>query len=209
MATPGQLVEALHLVTGIPLPTIVDLDRKLVIGGLRTKGGRGLHAAQMTPLDAARLMTALLGSSHANAAVDAVRRYAATRCENDRSSDEQFGPSKIDELTSLAANHSFVDAMTALIGAISTGSLAKLIDDDAEGTGPHIEIFALTRATRGRIRISGLPDGLTASMEYIPCPAAAKRTTRRGMAIEQGSGDLEQSRRITEQTIFRVAKILA
>jgi hypothetical protein len=40
----------------MPLPTVVDIDRKLVKAKLRTKEGRGFNAAQMAPLDAARLL---------------------------------------------------------------------------------------------------------------------------------------------------------
>ena len=208
MATPGQLVEALHLATGIPLATIVDLDRKLVKGGLRTIGGRGFNAAQMTPLDAARLITALLASAHANAAVEAVHRYALTRCDRDRSSEDQFAATTLAELTSLPTNHSFVDALAALIATAATGSLEKIIND-ADAPQPHIEIYAFTRATRGRIRISGLPKGLTASMEYVAHPVDAKKKPRGSAADEQGAGDLEQSRRVTERTILPIAKLLA
>lgn len=209
MATPGQLMNALYAATGIPLPTIVDLDRKLVKGGLRTKGGRGLSAAQMTPLDAARLLTALLASGHANTAVEAVKRYTSTQCDRERSSRDQFGAAHFDELTSLPAHHGFVDALAAVIAAASTGSLAKLVDDE-KGSTPHIEVFALTRATRGRIRISGLPNGLTVSMEYISQSTAKKKgRPSRQANNEQGGGDLEQSRRITERTLFPVARILA
>ena len=71
-----------------PFATVTDIDRKLVIGGLRSKGGRGFHAARVTPLDAARLLTAILASAQANLAVGAVDRYARTQvdraieCEN-------------------------------------------------------------------------------------------------------------------------------
>jgi hypothetical protein len=74
MASPAQLVHTVSRATGVPLPTIVDIDRRLVTGKLRTKGGRGFNAAQVTALDAARLLTAVLASPQANAAVEAVTR---------------------------------------------------------------------------------------------------------------------------------------
>ena len=58
MASPAQLVRRLSETTGVSLATVIDLDRRLVKGGLRSKGGRGLHAAHVTPLDAARLQLA-------------------------------------------------------------------------------------------------------------------------------------------------------
>jgi hypothetical protein len=214
MASPAQLVDAVSDATGVSLPTIVDIDRKLVKGNLRTVGGRGFSAAQMTPLDAARLLTAVLASPQANASVDAVERYAQTRIDKARSSETLFGAANLDDLAALPARHSFVDAVAALIASASTGVLAKLIAASKDGETPSIEVFAFTRATRGRIRIAGLPTGLTTSVEYIPAKESkkslgAKSGPDRNNAIRQAIGDLEQSRRITERTILPIAALLA
>jgi hypothetical protein len=200
--------------TGVSLPTITDIDRKLVAGKLRTKAGRGFSAAEMTPLDAARLLTAVLASPQANASVDAVARYAQTRTDKTRSSDKLFGAIGLDDLLSLPPRHSFVDGLAALIASAATGSLAQLIAQSNDGWIPHIEIFAFTRATRGRIRIAGLPNGLTASIEYVPVTRStatrSKKEVRNRAAIGTDSfGDLEQSRRITERTVLSVAQLLA
>jgi len=37
MASPAELVRTMSAATGVPLPTIVDIDRRLVKGKLRTK----------------------------------------------------------------------------------------------------------------------------------------------------------------------------
>lgn len=200
--------------TGVSLPTITDIDRKLVAGKLRTKAGRGFSAAQMTPLDAARLLTAVLASPQANVSVEAVARYARTRIDKTRSSDKLFGAIGLDDLLSFPARHSFVDGLAALITSAATGSLAQLIAQSKDGWIPQIEIFAFTRATRGRIRISGLPNGLTASVEYVPVAARStaarskKEVTRAAIGTDS-FGDLEQSRRLTERTVLSVAQRLA
>jgi hypothetical protein len=214
MASPAELVRTMSAATGLPLPTIVDIDRRLVNAKLRTRGGRGFNAARMTALDAARLLTAVLACSHANVAADAVERYTQTRVDKTRSSDNLFGLVKLDDLVALPANHSFVDALTALIGSASTGSLAKLIAASKGGWIPDIEVFAFTRAVWGRIRIAGLPNGLTASVEYFAAPAGIKprhgrKTGPSRSPLADGSmGDLEQSRRITERTILPIAALL-
>jgi hypothetical protein len=201
-------------VTGVPLPTLVDIDRKLVKANLRTKHGRGRNAAQMTGLDAARLLTALLASAQATASVEAVERYAQTRVDRARSSETLYETAQLEELTTLPARHSFVDALAALIGSAATGSLANMMFDAEEGWIPRIEIFAFTRATRGRIRIAGLPNGLTASVEYAP-PQTGPRSRRpeadhqHDRCPSENPGDLEQSRRITERTLLSVATLLA
>ena len=74
-----------------------------------------------------------------------------------------------------------------------------------EGVSPSIEVFAFTRATYGRIRLSGLPDGATVLAEYLP---SAKIRPARHTAVD-APGDLEQSRRITGRTILAVAHLLA
>jgi hypothetical protein len=186
----------------MPLATVVDIDRKLVRGGLRTKGGRGLNVARMEPLDAARLLTAILASPQANEAATAVERYAQTRVDKSLSSEGQFGAACLDDLSALPARHSFVEALAALIASATDGSLAALEAKASQRWQPSIEIFAFTRATRGTIRMSGLPTGLTASVEYIPTARS------RAGSSDNATGDLEQSRRITERTIFSIAELL-
>jgi hypothetical protein len=214
MASPAQLVETLSLVTGVSLPTIVDIDRKLVKANLRTKGGRGRHAAQMTSLDAARLLTAVLASPQASASAEAVARYGRTQIDRGRSSDKLYGGAKLDDLSVLPPGHSYVEGLASLIASVAGGALARLIAK-AEGEWlPTIEVFAFTRATRGRIRVSGLPTGLTASVEYALSPPGGLRSgkaaaRRSESAADEPIGDLEQSRRVTETTVLAIAKLLA
>jgi hypothetical protein len=214
MVSPAQLVQVVSSATGLPLATVVDIDRKLVKGGLRTKGGRGFNVAQMTALDAARLLTAVLGSPQSNTAVEAVQRYAQTRIDKTRSSDALFGSAELDDLAALPAPHGFIDALAALITSAATGSLARLMAGSEKGWMPQIEVFAFTRATRGRIRIAGLPNGLTASVEYGSAPASRqsvhveKAARTRLAAADDSPGDLEQSRRITDRTILPIATLL-
>lgn len=214
MASPAQLVQRLSEATGVSLPTITDIDRRLVKGSLRSKGGRGLHAARVTPLDAARLLTAILGSAQANLAVGAVERYTRTQVDLDRSSHKIFAASGLADLASLPARHSFVDGLERLIASAATGSLAQLIEKaEKQFAPPSIEIFAFTRATYGRIRLSGLPNGKVVNVEYMPVtetnPALPKIKGRGIAAVNEIAGDLEQSRRVTGRTIFAVAELFA
>ena len=204
MATPAELVQALSDTTGVPLATVVDIDRKLVAAGLRTKGGRGLNAARMSTLDAARLLTAILASPQANQSSAAVEGYTSTYPDTHRSSDGLFAGTGFKDLAALPARHSFVDALTAVIESAATGALRELLDAGNDEHFPRIEVFAFTRATYGRIRIFGLPNGQTAHVEYVPA-FSGKRAQGK---VARAEGDLEQSRRITERTIFSIAEIL-
>lgn len=214
MATPAELVKAISDATGVPLATLVDIDRKLVKGKLRTKTGRGFSAARMTPLDAARLLTALLGSAQANASVDAVERYTRTQPDKSGSSEKLFASAELDELVALPSRHSFVDALAALLASAAGGSLARFM-----GANParslHIEVCAVTQETCARIQIADLPQSTNVSVEYRamhePKKAGRVRSPKRRSRIspQANAGDLEESRRITERTILPIAKLLA
>jgi len=197
MTAAPELMQAVSEATGVALGTIVDLDRWLVRAKLRNKGGRGLNAARMTPLDAARLLTAVLASPQSNKAAEAVQRYGQTKPDKARSTEKGFASSGLEDMAGLPANHNFVDGLAALIASVATGSLCKL----PSRSFPHIEVFAFSRATHGRMRIFALPRGVTASVEYVPMSS--------GRDASAATGDLEQSRRITEQTILTVAKLFS
>jgi hypothetical protein len=197
MATAPELTQAVSNATGVALATVVDMDRRLVKAKLRTKGGRGLNAAHMTTLDAARLLTAILASSQANAAAEAVLRYTQTRPDKSRSSEGFFQGEGLEDVAVNPARHSFVDGLACLIASVAGGGLAKLM---ASGRQPHIEVIAFTRATHGRIRVSELPHGVTCHVEYV----ARSSGSAKGHTV---AGDLEQSSRITERTIFPIAKL--
>ena len=62
MATPGQMVQTMADVLGIPAATVSQYDRQLAEAGLRTTGGRGPSAAKVGATDAANLLIAILGS---------------------------------------------------------------------------------------------------------------------------------------------------
>jgi len=209
MATAPQLVKAISEVTGVPLPTVTDIDRKLVVSGLRAKRGRGRSAGHMTALDASTLLSAILAVSQANAAAEAAQRYLKTEADKARSSEGLFAQTGFEDLASLPAQHSFVDALEALIISASVGAMAKLIAESNDGWTPRIEVFAFTRATYGRIRISGLPNGMTANVEYLPSPDPKVRRAKAGAVEAENTGDLEQSRRVTERTILSIADLLA
>jgi hypothetical protein len=209
MATPRELSEVVSSVTGLPLPTIVDIDRKLAKAGLRTVGGRGFNAARMTPLDAGRLLTAMLGSAHAKEAADTVSRYALARIDKTRSSEDHFDSTGIEELGALPARHSFIEALTVLLTAAGTGSLA-IATGANDGRKPRIEVSTSTRTTRARIQIA-IPNAPPSIVEYLDASPLNRpgRSKRNHPGPSDPDGDLEQSRRISERTVFEVAKLLA
>ena len=121
VASPGELVRKFSELLGIAERTIVLHDRNLVVAGLRSKGGRGNSAARMAARDAAHLLVAVLGSSHVKDSAETVRRYKETRFH--KSASGGYDDSTIAALRNLPPDHSFVDAIEALIAAAADGSL--------------------------------------------------------------------------------------
>jgi hypothetical protein len=213
MTSPSQLVRTLSETTGVSLPTVIDIDRRLLKAGLRTKGGRGLYAARVTALDVARLLTVVLASAQANLAAGAVDRYTQTQVDRARSSEKLFAASGLADLAALPIRHSFIEGLANLISSTAHGALARIIKKNKNRAPPIMEIFAFTQATYGRIRLAGLPNGITVNIEYLPTSgekgARAKKENRGIAGVNEPAGDLEQSRRVTERTILAVAQLLA
>lgn len=221
MATPGELVAAIAEAFKLPLSTIVEHDRNLVTAGLRTKGGRGRSAAQTTSRDAARLLVAVLASEVIRESVHSVRRYEATQANASRSSTRLFTGCGIKELERLPKTHSFVDAVEALVTALTTGTLVPLISDDRRDPAAapssavaSIEIGALSPGTLAEIRIAGVPRRSVCSVSYLlPDPFTGNRTpsTAELRAWEARMKEfrvdsyVEAYRRIKEKGLLRLA----
>src|SRR5215510_6378080 len=82
--TAGQCVKAISIALEVPEETVVQHDRNLVVAGLRTKGGRGRSAPEVTPLDAARLLAATLGSIRAKDSVETVEAFERAQFDPSR-----------------------------------------------------------------------------------------------------------------------------
>lgn len=211
MASPGELVVAIAETMGFSEATVLVHDRALRAAGFRSTKGRGWSAAKVTTRDAANLLTALLGSWQSRDAVDSVLRYAKTRVDEVRSSKDGYRSIHLAELSALPPNHSFVRALEALLISAASGALAELLAKTG-ATVPRIEISAQTPGTLGAIRLSGMPNGRTASVHYIPSTPPNSTRARREWKVRVRNrlrgGDMQQSRRVTEETILRVAKLL-
>jgi hypothetical protein len=126
--TPGQLIKAVSIALDVPEETVFQHDRNLAVDGLRTKGGRGPSAPDVTPLDAARLLVAILGSIRVKDSVDTVRAFEKTKhtlegpwySAADQKKIAPNGKTFPDEaITALPADHSFVQALESLITSAS------------------------------------------------------------------------------------------
>jgi hypothetical protein len=120
MATSGTMTKTIAQATRIPESKIALVVRELREAGLLTKGARGVNAARMTPLDAARVLIAVLVSDRPTDAPKAVRDFGHFLCfettPNEGLIDSQ-------EFTiDLPAGHSFEDSVAAIIQRLADDS---------------------------------------------------------------------------------------
>jgi hypothetical protein len=221
VASPGELVRKFSQLLGIAEPTIVLHDRILVVAGLRSKSGRGNSAARMTARDAAHLLVAVLGSGHVKDSAETVQRYRETRFH------KTFGGydgSIVTALRNLPPDHSFVDAIEALVAAAADGSLERaMYDSIAEREGekigypPIIEITVQTPGELGDISIRGgdatghgryvRPGPLDHYQKSHLTPEEVDAWNRKFKHYHEES-DLTQYRQVTAKTIVELGRIL-
>ena len=100
MATPGELVDTMAEVLGLPIATVTQYDRQLAENSLRSRGGRSRGPAQkVTPRDAANLLISIMASPCRRAVGQSGSRYLSERtgpCSNGA------GPAEGKALASLA-----------------------------------------------------------------------------------------------------------
>lgn len=110
MATPKELVAKVAELTGVPEGTVVQHDRNLSVAGLRTMGGRGRAAAQVTYQDAANLLIAVAGSRNVKDSVKTVQEYAELKARDPMVFD--------DDGKDVIRGRTFGDALSALLEAL-------------------------------------------------------------------------------------------
>jgi hypothetical protein len=197
MASPGELVAVMADSLGVPRTTVAQYDRVLAENGLRSSGGRGLSAAQVTAADAANLLIAIMGAPISGAPIkDAARTcklYGALRY---RIGNRPKIPSHevIKRLADLPATHTFHKALVALIdGAAEVDSIsADELGLDVQLTGPF-----------HRARIIAQPPAVLDSTKWATLTYLAK-----GDGLERRDIGLRQSREVRFRTIWQIAATL-
>jgi hypothetical protein len=133
--TPGQLVSAVSIAMNVPHETVIVHDRNLSVAGLRTKGARGRNAPAVAPIDAARLVIAILGSARVVDSVNTLRAFEQVRfMETVFTANQTLAGEKKDyerEKASILAvmgpaqKINFTDDLAALISGASNPTLAE------------------------------------------------------------------------------------
>jgi len=222
MTKLSDLVLRTSDVTGVPLATVREISRRLREGGLiRTgKGGR-YGGADMTPHDAARLLTALLIVrvsassladivSHTKAYLDLQSHGARGRGFALGNWERQLG---LPELTDLKSGHTLESAFTALIASFLNNQFERRMDKWGSGS---VELTIMSARPLGGIsepeaRITITGDKLW-TLLYLR-PAAAKyitptMPTKWSDIFLAEQFDLSVQSRISEATLKSVGLLL-
>jgi hypothetical protein len=208
MATPGDLIRAMASVLGISEGTAFQFDRQLAEAGLRTKGGRGRSAAQVTAQDAANLLIAIAAAPIAGPAV----KDAARTCETYGSlpllssfqqQAEAFANCGLPSLSKLPAKHTFRFATAALISAAAKGEAFGVPD---QGTVFDCDLmFAIEfDGPAPRAEITG--DGSMG--EHDPQEYGRLIYGRKSVLKRREPADMWQKRIVTFKTIRQLAALL-
>jgi hypothetical protein len=193
-------------------------DRVLSEAGFRTKGGRGSSAAKMVAEDAARLLIALGGGGLAkDAAVSTATfsdlTYAGNRYDvlNDADMITLFGhpdpPSagglQLELIEHLPHNHTFLEALVALICSAQSGQLEAAVDGREPDTSPT------GRRSLGTWEITVKFKGPQAGAEIsIGCDDELSILSYELPESIIKSGDLRREFFVTHQTILGLGQIL-
>lgn len=73
----GPFIISTSQIYGVAAPTVKEFARILKANDLFSTGARGVNAPHMTPLDAARMTLALLGTDRPSQAAEVVRKFGA------------------------------------------------------------------------------------------------------------------------------------
>lgn len=213
MVSPGGLVEIIAALLGIEPRTVAQFDRQLAENGLRTSGGRGRSAAQVTSVDAANLLIAILGAPPAapaiKQAVETWKTYAELPALNSRGHPRTFPAESLflSSMAELPPGHSFRDGLAALIDSIRFGEYRSLCEIGKKQAFLDVTIAWRYRRPTAGISVNGF-HGETERVVYEEKerPPGSKRKVKKGGQI--GFFDMTQSRSISRHTLVPLAELL-
>jgi hypothetical protein len=216
MATPGQLVNEIGRLLGLPQNAVVTPWRVLREAGIVTKGARGRNAAHTNAADAAHALIAVASEIPLKSVIESWREYAhlpaglgSVKIDDHPKSRKESGLWDLQQLPlpsvkALSARHTLAQALVAFIeDAANDPSRAVLESYRLSvmffGPYPHAYISLWTRGFEERLDYENRPRKMT--------PAAIRKW---GAEVDRAyKGDLHQERGFTQETILGLGHFLA
>jgi hypothetical protein len=209
MATPGQMVQAMADALRIPAVTVLQYDRQLAEAGLRSKGGRGLSAAKVTPTDVANLLIAILGSPVSGASIRAAPQVCeeiGTLHNNKQATDvEYFADLGLRSLAVLPKRHAFREALASIIEGASLGELVPAtVGGRVRGL---LEVRVYRPGPWAGIRFVGEVDGRDQRHGLVYTVPSNRNIYEHRMTL--GEENLGQERFVENSTFEALGKLIA
>jgi hypothetical protein len=215
MASSTQLSECAAKQLGLPEATVALHMRNIREAGLITQGGRGRSSARMTATDAAQLLIASVGSLNPKDSVEVVGKYAGIK--KTRRSNWKIG--LVPKLDQLSKQHTFAEALTALIESAMADEIPIENKDEVEREailitifwpwdGAKIQFYKFDEAEHRRDPSNNLskpaePYWIAYGAGFFLSPSMPPITPS---IISKD--DFQQERKLTHRTIFALAGIL-
>jgi hypothetical protein len=198
--TPGEFCKTAAAVLRMPETQVQSAWRYLREADLVSMHGRGPSAAKPTAEDAAILLAALLGSKNLTDAVATVRRYSKAKPWPEFRGDENlFRQVSFAALAELPPDHTFIDALTALIAAAADEKLFAGYDKAHPNT---ITIVVQNPATIADIRVGPDSRGAGATVRYYAASGGKHR-------VVSLIGGMEEFRRVNASVLIYLGAALA
>jgi hypothetical protein len=219
MARPGQLADAIAEVFDHDIATVRQQARMLRDAGQMgmEKGGRG--AGSMTPRDATNLLIAVAGSSRVKYSTRPVEQHGACKSKEGA---WRFPFEGLPELLALGQDHTFADAVEALLRAAINGSVDPETAIINKPGSRHGEILRVEVSMHDPLPISEIriglhgfdQDGIAQMVHGVSQRYEihfSGNTNASGVAFSppfqvSENSDLTHRHSFTEKAIFRLAR---
>jgi hypothetical protein len=234
MAKLSDLIFRTSDVTGVPFATVQEVSRRLREGGLIQTGKGGRHGgADMTPHDAASLLTALLIVRASSISLSEIVRLTRINLRDFRSYSSQGDRLVLDtwdqklalpQLCRLKSGHTFGEALTALISSVANGDLKHAItvwaSNRPHGVAPYFEFEAKINGPRpySEARIDFNTSAFDAWLIYLRPQDTKKfkvvltpppRKARDLFELEPLGFDLVVTATIRQETLTEIGRLLS
>jgi hypothetical protein len=215
MALVSELTEVTAKALGYPLPTVRLFARRLREAGLLSEAGRGRGAAQATPLDAARLLIALLATQSPSRAAGCVVDFGGLALYDRRESAKM---NLTPDIYGLPESHTFEQAVGAIIAGFAQEGFGKAYRAAAAshprrpgGYSPpvvHVEVWETL--LMGFIQIEATRDNYNFA-PLVACgdKAVPEKVTRAYMAaVKKYRRAIHSTRSVELQTLKTIAAVV-
>jgi hypothetical protein len=221
MAKLSDLITRSSEVTGVPIPTVREISRRLREARLISTGKRGRYGGtDMAPGDAASLLTGLLIARASTASLDEVTLLTKSHlqdlaCQGDDDGRSWSNWLALPQLSRLKLGHTFGDALIALIASISNGDMERSIEkrnaDRQRGIARYFEIkVEINKPTpHQEAKIGFRTPTFFQSVVYLRRGDIVLYPPRTWSDVEDLGDDLRVSAAISESTLKAIGDLLS